>query len=219
MRFKTIILDFDGTIVESVGIKDSAFKELFKDYSQNLDEIMHYHLSHNATIRYEKFKYITENILGRSYDMAVAQTLSEKFSSYVLSAIKKCPYVDGAKDFLDYYYKKVSLYLASITPSQELDEVINFRGIRNYFKKIYAYPWTKIKVIKDVIDTECILKDEILFIGDTFEDYLAAQEAGVPFVGRDSNKSFRDANIPVHKDFIGIKNHITEEERKNRQNK
>ena len=32
MRFKIIVLDFDGTLIESVGIKDQAFKELFKDY-------------------------------------------------------------------------------------------------------------------------------------------------------------------------------------------
>lgn len=219
MRFKTIILDFDGTIVESVGIKDSAFKEIFKDYPQHLDEIMHYHLSHNATIRYEKFKYITENILGRSYNIAIEQTLSDKFSSYVLGAIKKCPYVKGVKDFLDYYYKKASLYMASITPSHELDEIINFRDVKKYFKKIYAYPWTKTKVIKDVIDTESISKDEVLFIGDAFEDYMAARETGVFFIGRDSNKPFGDADIPVCKDFIGIKNHITKEEMKNRQNK
>ena len=58
-----MILDFDGVVVESVGIKDQAFRQLYQDFPQHLDRIMEYHLSHNATIRFEKFRYIAENIL------------------------------------------------------------------------------------------------------------------------------------------------------------
>ena len=62
-RCRLLILDFDGTLVESVGVKDEAFALLFKDFPEHLDDIMQYHISHNATIRFEKFEYIFNNIL------------------------------------------------------------------------------------------------------------------------------------------------------------
>ena len=102
MKFKTIILDFDGTIVESVGIKDQAFRELFRGYPECLDRIMDYHLAHNATIRYDKFQYITENILGQVYTEEAKQRLSGQFSDLVFERIVNCPYVNGARDFLEY---------------------------------------------------------------------------------------------------------------------
>ena len=37
---KTVILDFDGVIVESVDIKTQAFKEIFGEYHDKLDEII-----------------------------------------------------------------------------------------------------------------------------------------------------------------------------------
>ncbi len=67
MNPRAIILDFDGTIVESVGIKDQAFEALFDQYPEHFDEIMQYHLAHNATIRFDKFKFIAENILHINY--------------------------------------------------------------------------------------------------------------------------------------------------------
>ena len=66
MVIKVIVLDFDGVIVESVGIKTEAFRELFRD-SPQVEEIYQYHLANNALSRFEKFPYICENILGRKY--------------------------------------------------------------------------------------------------------------------------------------------------------
>ena len=64
---KLILLDFDGVIIESVGIKDEAFEKLYQNYPKHLTQIMEYHLSHNATIRFIKFRYIVENILNEPY--------------------------------------------------------------------------------------------------------------------------------------------------------
>ena len=50
MELKTIILDFDGTLVESVGIKDAAFEALFSEYPEHLECIMAYHLSHGRLL-------------------------------------------------------------------------------------------------------------------------------------------------------------------------
>ena len=205
MKFKTIILDFDGTIVESVGIKDRAFETLFKEYPDHLDNIIEYHLSHNATVRFDKFKHITENILKKEYNEDMEKLLSRRFSKLVFERIVECPYVQGAEEFLDYFLGKVPLYLASASPAAELDRILEARNLNKYFKGVYAIPWVKTAVIQDILNRENISSQQAVFIGDAFEDYEAARLTNVFFIGRDGNKSFHGADIPVSKDMFDIK--------------
>ncbi len=143
MNIKTIILDFDGTIVESVGIKDRAFETLFREYPDHLDEIMKYHLSHNATVRFDKFRYIVEKILGQEYGGETERKLSEAFSKLVFERIVQCPCVAGAEEFLDYFWSRIPLYLISVSPAEELERILKARDLNKYFEKIYAIPWVK----------------------------------------------------------------------------
>lgn len=204
-RLQTIILDFDGTIVESVGIKDSAFKTLFSEYPEHLDSIMEYHLSHNATVRFEKFKHIAENILNQEYNKVTKRILSNRFSELVFKRIVECPYVHGAEEFLEHFWSRIPLYLASASPVEELEKILEARDLKKYFKNVYAIPWVKMDVIQDILKRENILPEEAVFIGDAFEDYEAARSTEVFFIGRDSNKSFHGADIPVYKDMFDIK--------------
>jgi len=209
MRFKVIILDFDGTLIESVGIKDQAFKELFKDYPEHLNEIISYHLSHNATIRYDKFKYINEKILGQPYTKEIEKKMSEEFSHYVFEHILRCPYVQGAIEFLDYFYSKIPLYIVSVNPAWELARILDARELRKYFKKIYANPGSKTEAIRDIIKNENLSKRELVFIGDTIEDYQAAKASSIFFIGRGSSKkSFKGIDIPIYSNLIDIKEFI-----------
>jgi len=208
MRFKVILFDFDGVLVESVGIKDNAFVSLFKEYPEHLAEIMDYHLSNNATIRFEKFKYITENILGLRYDEETEKRLSKKFSSLVFKNIVNCPHVRGAKEILDFFRDRVPLYLASVSPTDELDDILEARKLKAYFKKIYAVPWIKTEAIQDIMDREGVTPQDIVFVGDSYEDLKSAQSTGIFFIGRDSGKSFHGARIPVCKDMFEVKDFL-----------
>jgi phosphoglycolate phosphatase-like HAD superfamily hydrolase len=205
MKIKTIILDFDGTIIESVGIKDWAFETLFKEYPDHLDEIMKYHLSHNATVRFEKFKYIAEEILGQKYGREIERKWSDEFSKLVFKRIVQCHYVSGAEEFLNWFSNKIPLYLVSASPAEELERILKARDLDKYFKKIFAIPWVKKDAIKEVLRKENISAEEAVFIGDAFEDYQAAQSTAVIFIGRESNKSFQDAKIPIYKNMSEIK--------------
>lgn len=211
MNIRVIILDFDGTIVESVGIKDTAFESIFSGYPEKLADIMEYHRSHNATIRYEKFKYITEVILHQPYNETIGQQLSEKFSQRVFKKIVACPFVLGAKEFLEYCYGKLPLYLISMTPEEELMRILEVRHLAIYFKKIYAYPWKKKESIQDILRQEPCSSGQAVFIGDTPEDYQAAREGLVRFVGRDSGRPFGTGDIPLFKDFTAIRKYLTSE--------
>ncbi len=204
----TIILDFDGVLVESVGIKDRAFKEIFSDYPEHVEEIMQYHLSHNAVIRFEKFKYIFENILGIDYTEEIEQDLSERYSQLVVDDIINCPSVAGSVEFLDYFYKRVPIYVVSVNPKDELDKIIKERGLSGYFKDVYPVPWKKPDAIRDILKREGIGSDQAVFIGDSPEDYKSAMQTGVHFMGRFSGKDFGIVDFSIFRDFFEIKSFI-----------
>lgn len=211
MAIKAIILDFDGTIVESVDIKDAAFKALFKDYPDKIDEIMDYHLAHNTIVRFDKFKHITTKILGKKYTKDLEKKLGESFAAFIFDSIVACPYVKGAAELLEYFSNKVPLFLVSATPEKELDAILKARGIKKYFKRVYAVPWIKMEALRDIVSRENIRAEEAVYIGDSYEDCEAAGEAGVRFMGRRSNKSFKGAAAEVYDDMDRIKEILSKE--------
>ncbi|MCP4652316.1 MAG: HAD family hydrolase [Candidatus Omnitrophica bacterium] len=208
MQFKVIALDFDGTLVESVGIKDKAFEDLFKNYPDKIDEIMRYHLANNATIRYTKFKYITEHILNKTYTQQLEDQMCAQYSDYVLKSIIACPYVDGAMDFLDYFYDKVPMYIATVNPKDEFMRILNKRGIAKYFKDVYAYPWVKVDTLKDIAGREGVSLGDMVFIGDTPEDLKSAQDTETFFIGRDSKKPFGRDDVPIFNNMAQVQNFL-----------
>lgn len=206
---KAIILDFDGTIIESVGIKDWAFKTLYQDYPEHLDAIMEYHLAHNATLRFEKFRYIATEILDLPYGDKEEADLSECFHQLVFNRIVKSPFVTGAMDFLEYFKSKMPLYLISKSPNGELEEILQAKSVRSYFKSVYAGSWQKDKAIADILKREKIKPLEAVYIGDAPEDQSVAHVTGVPFIGRNSGKAFAEPNDPVFDDLTGVRKHLS----------
>ena len=208
MLIKAIILDFDGVIVESNNIKHQAFSELFSEYPEHHDDIMAYHLSHNAVNRHEKFQYIMENILYQNYDQKLAKEWAERFSEMTRTRIINCPYVPGAIEFLEYFSGKYNIYLASATPLDELEMILNGRGLSHYFKTVYGAPTMKIEMFRDIAKREMIKPDEILYIGDSYEDYKVANDFGCDFIARTSDYDFEGLKIKRFQNMIEIKTYI-----------
>ncbi len=207
-NYQAIILDFDGVIVESVGIKDDAFRELFKDFPHHLEAIMKYHLANNATIRYEKFKVIYEEILGLPYTAAVSTQLGLQFSKMIFEKIVVCPFVTGAVEFLDYFSRQSLLYLVSINPSEELKAILSARKIDYYFNEVYAYPWGKADAIREILRRNDFLEKDVVFVGDSPEDLQAAKMVGIDFIGRQAKRSWEGKGCMVLNDLAEVLSYL-----------
>ena len=53
-----VIFDFDGVIVESLDVKADAFRSLFADHPEHVDQIVRLHRENLGVSRYEKFRTI-----------------------------------------------------------------------------------------------------------------------------------------------------------------
>ncbi len=201
---KVLILDFDGVVVESVDIKTAAFRELFKD-RPCVDDIIRYHLQNNALSRFIKFKHIYNNILHEEYNKNIEGILGDKFTQIVFQKVVECHLCPGAQEFLTIFSSIYPIYLASATPQEELEKIIEARDLRHYFKEVWGTPpGNKLKFINRALKIEKAKPAEALYIGDMVEDFRVAQETGVAFVGRRYAESFDGLDVPVFPNMEGI---------------
>lgn len=205
---KAYFLDFDGVVVESADIKTEAFYDLYLPYGLDVAQrAKDYHLQFQGITRYKKFKEIHSQYLGEQLSDAKLEELSWAFSSLVLSKILICPLVDGIIEFLKKQQKEgVPVFLLSATPYDELLRITEQRNLSSYFRKQYGAPWTKPAAGEEIIAEHNLIRDQIIFIGDSPSDLEAAQELGVNFIGRLDGKVVVSefSNYRCIKNFLDI---------------
>lgn len=197
---KIIFLDFDGVIIDSNGIKDEAFASIFSEYPDHRDEMMNYHLKHNAVPRGDKFLHVGRSFLqlsGDSLEIFVKEKIAQ-FEDQTHVALVKCPECDGAVDFLNSYKNRSVLILVSATPLKDLKLLLQERNLIDFFAEVHGAPIKKSEVLSSILAARGVDRNESCFIGDSPEDLVAARQAAVPFVGIVGRTNFKGENIPVY---------------------
>lgn len=188
---RAVVLDFDGVILDSVGIKTNAFARLFEDKGPAVvQRVVDYHLAHGGVSRFRKFAHIYSNILGQPLsDMESAQ-LGNHFTALVFDEVLKASWITGALDFLRANHQRYLLFLASGTPEEELRQIVDQRELAKYFAGVLGSPASKTKIIDRILQQNNLKKAELVFVGDAITDFEAAAQSGVVFIGiAPANKS------------------------------
>lgn len=181
---KAIIFDFDGVICESVEAKTEAFRRLFQDHPQHLEKIIEFHIANGGMSRFEKFKIIYRDFLNRELTPEKSRELGKWFTEYSYDIVVNSTFVTGAYQFLDKYYKKIFLFIASGTPQEEMISIVNKKKLEKYFQGIYGSPLSKAELILTILQKKELDPDQVIFVGDSINDYLGASQTGVRFIGR-----------------------------------
>lgn len=199
-----IIFDFDGVIVESNGIKDDIFQHIFKRYPDVYQQAYNYHTSNVFESRVKKFKFLAK-LLGEENNEVFINEMLQEFSHLTLEKMKSVSFVNGAKEFLQNVSSRLPLYLASVTPIEDLEIIISNLDIRQYFKGIYGCPpWKKSDAVFDILHIEETDARNVILIGDSAGDQSAATFAGVCFIGRNSGLKFNDPQPVIFNDLSEI---------------
>lgn len=205
---QAIFFDFDGVIVESTDIKTDAFTKLFEHEGKCIvEQVVNYHLANMGVSRYEKFRFIYQNILKRSLGEIEFDLLCNRFANLVVDGVIKAPYVDGVLGFLKNYASIYQCFVVSATPQMEIDYIILERNIHHFFKGIYGAPTRKSDAVRETLGKEQIEPDNAVFVGDAMSDYWAAKDNGVNFIARINNNEalFHDIECLKIKDLTELK--------------
>jgi phosphoglycolate phosphatase-like HAD superfamily hydrolase len=181
---KAVIFDFDGVILESADIKTEAFLELFSEYPQHRERILKHHLENQGISRFRKFEWIYSELLEKDLDSDESRRLGEDFSRIVFEKILACDYVPGARRVLESLEGRCLMFVASGTPQEELDRIVESRGLSRFFREVWGTPLEKAEIIRSILARYEFEPEDVLFIGDGLSDYQAARETGVPFFAR-----------------------------------
>lgn len=207
-KIELIILDFDGVVIESNNIKTQAFEKVFSRFPQYKEAMMQFHYENISISRVEKFNYLA-TLMGRSADSKLKNDLANKFAQHVLEDILTVPLVEGAEKFLKIYKGQIPLYLASVTPAHELNNILEKRDLLHWFDGVYGCPpWTKANAILDILSRNSINPSNGLLIGDSAGDQQAAIETGIQFIARDSGLAFDKPPELLFLDLSEIADHL-----------
>lgn len=192
---RALVLDFDGVLIESNALKTQAFATVFASFPDHAAHMMAYHHAHVSDSRFAKFRYLVTERLGSAADDPLVDALAAQFSAALRAHVLACPEVPGAAAFLHAAAARVPVFLASVTPQEELEAIVAARGWTRYFARVYGCPpWTKVSAVADIV---ALLEGPhgVLFIGDSAGDPRAAAASGVEFLARDSGLPF-DPPLP-----------------------
>lgn len=181
---RAVVLDFDGVVLESVDIKTRAFAALFADHPEHVDAIVRLHVANAGMSRFEKFRRIYRDMLERPLGPEEETSLGDRFSELVLDEIFRCPFVPGAREFLEWARMRHPLFLASGTPQEELRRIVEQRGLDHMFTGVYGTPRPKSEILADICQEIEAPSSELVFVGDAAADLEGAQAVGMQFVGR-----------------------------------
>ena len=74
------------------------------------------------------------------------------------------------------------MHISSATPLKELIKICRKKKIYSYFKSINGYPQTKKEHIKFIIEKNNLNTKEIVYIGDSINDFKAAKFFNINFI-------------------------------------
>jgi phosphoglycolate phosphatase-like HAD superfamily hydrolase len=178
-----VIFDFDGTICESLEVKEEAFGEIYSAYGKDISqEVMSFHRENLGVPRTDKFFHYQKNVVGEDHSIEQIKSLCKEFSDIVTEKVILAPFIKGALSFLQENYKEISLFLSSATPQEELIEIAKKKNISHFFKLIAGSPETKAAHVSDVLALG-YSKERVVYVGDASQDMMAAQKTDISFIG------------------------------------
>ena len=182
---KNIIFDFDGVILDSMPIRELGFREIFKDYPEEMvTELIQFHDRNGGLSRFIKIRYFFKKILEQPISDEEINKYANRFSKIMRRELIKESYqIRETVDFIKNNYKKYKIFIVSGSEQNELRYLCKKQGINKYFVDILGSPTEKQELVMRLIQDANCIKTETILIGDSINDYEAAIKNGIEFYG------------------------------------
>lgn len=188
----TIFWDFDGVLMNSNAVRDKGFELVLADYPKDqVKQLMDFHQANGGLSRYVKFRYFFEEVRGEEITNEEVQVWADKFSEIMLAnLINEDLLIKETVDFVKANYQNYKMHIVSGSDGNELRKICKGVGIDQYFKSIEGSPTPKKKLVADILEKEKYSPRECVLIGDSINDYEAAEVNKITFFGY-SNESLK----------------------------
>ena len=144
--------------------------------------------------QYQKIKYYFENFVGQKISEIDLANYCEKFSQIVENEVVAAPEIEGARDFLQKVFGTIKCFIVSATPDDELVRIVEKRDLDKYFIEVLGSKHSKTQNLIYLIKKYHLTSFNCKFFGDAINDYNAAKNCFVPFIG-----IIPDTDSPLYK--------------------
>ncbi len=182
-----ICLDFDGVIMDSMGLKLDSYCHAFAGMGFAREDIRRLQLASAGLSRFLTIPYMYEALAGKPMPPEpVAQAL-QRFREHDEASREKMRLMDGARDFLD-AAREMAMPLAIVTgtPQEVIDKTIAHFSLGVYFRQVCGTPGSKPDHLSRLVRDAGVAARDCLYVGDAVKDQEAALAVGMPFAGVDN---------------------------------
>ena len=187
---KNILWDFDGVILDSMPIRDFGFREIFKTYSKDLvEKFITYHRTNGGLSRFHKIKYFYNELLGQDISEEKIQEYASRFTTIMKEELTNPKYlINESVEFIKQNHENYRFHIVSGSEHHELNYLCEKLGLAECFLSINGSPTPKNELVKNLFEKEQYKKEETILIGDSINDYEAADVNGITFYGYNNEK-------------------------------
>jgi phosphoglycolate phosphatase-like HAD superfamily hydrolase len=195
--YRSIILDCDGVVFDSNGLKTQAFRQVLADYPSNaVENFIEFHQCNGGISRFIKLRYFFTDFLHVEVDEMALQRLLEDFSCACLDLYSYADLTPGCIAFLKQarYSGIIPLYIASGSAEAELNEVFAKRDLSVFFEGILGSPKSKEQCVSQILKI-LGFKEDIILVGDALADWKAAKLQNIRFIFMAQFSEARDSML------------------------
>ena len=195
-KFKVILWDFDGVLMNSNSVRDLGFEKVLATYpAEQVKVLMNYHKANGGLSRYVKFRYFFEQIRYEVVSEDQIQALAKKFSVIMRELLfDQSLLIRDSIQFVKDNFTKFKMHIVSGSDGVELNALCKHLDIDKYFITIEGSPTAKNTLVKQLLISFNYALNECVLIGDSINDLEAAKINNISFAAY-NNKSLSTPEI------------------------
>lgn len=199
-KFKVILWDFDGVLMDSNSVRDMGFETVLANYpKKQVQALMTYHKANGGLSRYVKFRYFFEEIRNEEVLDEQIQELAKNFSIIMQKQLfDKSLLIQDSIQFVKDNFTKFKMHIVSGSDGVELNILCKYLNIYKYFKTINGSPTTKNELVKQLLTSFNYELNECVLIGDSINDMEAASVNNISFAAYNNSSLFLPENININ---------------------
>ncbi len=204
MKYKYIIWDWNGTIMDDVGVALDAVNVMLEQWNRSHISMEAYRRAMDTPILrfYEHFFDMQET----SFDW-----IAKEFNEYYREHQKEIPLHQGVIEKLEFFQKNNINQIVLSSSSQEIiNRYAKIYGIESFFQDILGasdlLAASKVERAVKYFNERKILPVEAVLIGDAVHDYEVAKELGIDCIllacGHQDKESLEKCGCPVYENLL-----------------
>lgn len=191
---KVIFWDFDGVLIDSNTVRDLGFERVLAEFpKEQVAQLLAFHQANGGLSRYVKFRYFFEEIRKEPITDDAILIWAERFS-LIMKELLVNPklLIEETLNFVKDNQGKYIMHITSGSDQNELRFLCKSMGIEHLFTSIHGSPKPKKEWVKELIETNGYSNKECVLIGDSYNDFEAAQFSNIHFMAYNGNDALHE---------------------------